>query len=331
MMSSSSIIRYGQVVCGPPGSGKTTYCEGMQQYLQLIGRKAYVINLDPANEAIQHHSKDTEENNLSNDNNINTSLPYDALYDVCIEAVNVTSVMEQLQLGPNGGLIYCMEYMEEHLDTIISSIEERIREEIIIIGSIENTTPNTNSKEKNSRQPTKTPSKSDVNKHKSVQQPYLLFDLPGQVELYTHSTCVQHIMQSLIKKLNLRLTAVQLIDSNYCTEPNKFISAALLGTTTMIRLELPIVNVLSKIDLLALYGSIPFQLDYFMNCHDLDRLIPLLSSSSSDHPEAKFMTDDDDDDEDDYTNDPEYQRLRKKRMESSFYKKYIQLHKSIGK
>jgi hypothetical protein len=29
---------YGQVVIGPPGSGKTTYCNGMSQFLQLIGR-----------------------------------------------------------------------------------------------------------------------------------------------------------------------------------------------------------------------------------------------------------------------------------------------------
>ena len=29
---------FGQVVVGPPGSGKTTYCNGMSQFLSLIGR-----------------------------------------------------------------------------------------------------------------------------------------------------------------------------------------------------------------------------------------------------------------------------------------------------
>lgn len=43
------MVRFGQVVVGPPGSGKTTYCLGMYQYLKAIGRDAAVVNLDPAN------------------------------------------------------------------------------------------------------------------------------------------------------------------------------------------------------------------------------------------------------------------------------------------
>jgi len=29
---------FGQVVIGPPGSGKTTYCNGMSQFMKAIGR-----------------------------------------------------------------------------------------------------------------------------------------------------------------------------------------------------------------------------------------------------------------------------------------------------
>ncbi len=71
---------FGQLVIGPPGSGKTTYCHGMQQYLSLLGRKAAVVNLDPANDA----------------------LPYECAVDVG-ELVSLEAVMERMSLGPNGG------------------------------------------------------------------------------------------------------------------------------------------------------------------------------------------------------------------------------------
>ena len=29
---------FGQVVIGPPGAGKTTYCNGMQQFMTALGR-----------------------------------------------------------------------------------------------------------------------------------------------------------------------------------------------------------------------------------------------------------------------------------------------------
>jgi len=45
---------FGQVIVGPPGSGKTTYCAGMQQFYQLTGRKVAVVNLDPANDHVSY-------------------------------------------------------------------------------------------------------------------------------------------------------------------------------------------------------------------------------------------------------------------------------------
>ena len=42
--------RFGQVVIGPAGAGKTTYCAGMQQLLAGIKRPCVVVNLDPAND-----------------------------------------------------------------------------------------------------------------------------------------------------------------------------------------------------------------------------------------------------------------------------------------
>jgi hypothetical protein len=48
--------RFGQVVVGPPGSGKTTYCFGMQQLLRSIGRDAVVVNMDPANDTLLYEA-----------------------------------------------------------------------------------------------------------------------------------------------------------------------------------------------------------------------------------------------------------------------------------
>jgi hypothetical protein len=79
---------FGQFVIGPPGSGKTTYCNGMKQFLDGIGRKCAVVNLDPANE------------------NIFDGVEID-IRDLC----DLETVMKELQLGPNGALLYCMEYL----------------------------------------------------------------------------------------------------------------------------------------------------------------------------------------------------------------------------
>ena len=51
------------------------------------------------------------------------------------------------------------------------------------------------------------------------------------------------------------MTCVHLVDSPLCASPANFIPAAMLSLSAMIRLELPHVNVLSKVDLLRNVGS----------------------------------------------------------------------------
>ncbi|XP_064607732.1 GPN-loop GTPase 2-like isoform X2 [Liolophura sinensis] len=197
---------FGQLVIGPPGSGKTTYCQGMSEFLTAVGRKVSVINLDPAND----------------------QLPYTCAVDIS-ELITLGDVMNQLKLGPNGGLIYCMEYLEKNLDWLESRL-------------------------------------------KSLQGQYLLFDCPGQVELYTHNNSIRNIVAQ-IQKWDCRLAAVHLVDSHYCSDAGKFISVLLTSLSTMLQVELPHVNVLSKVDLIEKFGRLDFNVDFYTEVLDLSYLL----------------------------------------------------------
>jgi hypothetical protein len=53
-----------------------------------------------------------------------------------------------------------------------------------------------------------------------------------------------------------KLAAVHLCDAHYVTDAAKYISVLLLSLRTMLHLELPHINVLSKVDLITQYGDL---------------------------------------------------------------------------
>ena len=222
-MSGKTKTRFGQVVIGPPGSGKTTYVGAMSELLKSLGRKVAIVNLDPANENM----------NYNPDIDIST-------------LVKVEEVMDELSLGPNGGLVYAMQFLYQNLSWLEDQLD-------------------------------------------SVPEgTYLIMDCPGQVELYTVDQSMKDIIEHLTKS-NIRLTAVHLVDSHYCSDPGKFIAVCLTSLTTMLQIALPHVNLLSKVDLverwcimeiyrslfqvLFRYGKLHFNLDYYTEVLDLDYLL----------------------------------------------------------
>ena len=54
----------------------------------------------------------------------------------------------------------------------------------------------------------------------------------------------------------MQLTAVHLVDAHLCSDPGKYVSALILSLSTMLHMELPHINVLSKIDLIESYGKL---------------------------------------------------------------------------
>ncbi|GJX10833.1 GPN-loop GTPase QQT1, partial [Tanacetum coccineum] len=101
---------------------------------------------------------------------------------------------------------------------------------------------------------------------------YFLFDFPSQVELFFLHSNAKKVIMKLIKKLDLRLTAIHLIDAHLCSDPGKYVSALLLSLSTSLHMELPLVNVLSKMDLIESYGKLAFNLDFYTDVEDLSYL-----------------------------------------------------------
>jgi hypothetical protein len=53
-----------------------------------------------------------------------------------------------------------------------------------------------------------------------------------------------------------QLVVINLVDSYCCTDPALYVSALLLSLKTMLQMEFPFLNVLTKIDILSNYGPL---------------------------------------------------------------------------
>jgi len=202
-------MRYAQILMGPAGSGKSTYCSAIAAHAQDAKRTIHVVNLDPAAEHFN----------------------YTPIADVR-DLIQVDDVMEdeEMKFGPNGGLIFSMEFLMQNMDWL----EEALGED---------------------------------------DEDYILFDCPGQIELYTHMNVMRRFVDQL-QQWNFRVCGVFLIDSHFMVDGGKFISGAMAALSVMVNLEVPHVNVLSKVDLLSVSGR--KQLDRYLepDTHSLTTHLP---------------------------------------------------------
>lgn len=228
---------FGQVIVGPPGSGKSTYCRYICENLRQLGRNAKIINLDPAND----------------------NLLYKATIDMR-NLVNVETVMEKKKLGPNGAMIYCMEALNENYGWLYDQIVTLLSDEMKKFQE---------AKEKGIQVG---PQDKQSNKNK----PFLLIDCPGQSELYTNHTAVREILKKLTQRndhFDLRLVCLNLCDAYHASDLGKYIGVVMNSLSTMLNLELPHVNVLSKVDKIESYGKTRFNLDFYCELNNLKYLL----------------------------------------------------------
>ncbi|PIG87805.1 GPN-loop GTPase 3 [Aspergillus arachidicola] len=177
--------KFGVLVMGPAGAGKTTFCNAVIQHLQHTRRSCFYVNLDPAAE----------------------SFSYEPDLDIR-ELITLEDVMEEMGLGPNGGLIYCFEFLLQNLDFLSEALDP-LSEEYLII-----------------------------------------FDMPGQIELYTHIPLLPSLVQFLSRAgpLNINLCAAYLLESTFVIDKAKFFAGTLSAMSAMLMLEMPHVNILTKMD-----------------------------------------------------------------------------------
>lgn len=178
-------MKFAQLVIGPAGCGKSTYCSTIQQHCQACGRAVHVLNLDPAAEEFVYQ-------------------PSGDVRDL----ISVDDAMEELDYGPNGALLYCMEYLEEH-------VHDWLSEELEGFG----------------------------------EDDYLLLDCPGQIELFTHIPVLRTLID-FMRNDGWNVCAVYCLDSHFITDSSKFIAGCFQAMSAMVTLEVPHLNVLTKVDLM---------------------------------------------------------------------------------
>uniref|UniRef100_A0A7S4NVB5 GPN-loop GTPase 3 n=1 Tax=Paramoeba aestuarina TaxID=180227 RepID=A0A7S4NVB5_9EUKA len=139
--------------------------------------------------------------------------------------------MEAMNLGPNGGLVYCMEFLLDNIEWL----EENMGD---------------------------------------YDQDYLIFDCPGQIELYTHIPLMKKLCQKL-GDWNYNICSVFVLDSHFATPPSKFVSGTLYCLSSMIQMETAQINILSKIDLMKKDPHTYKQLLKYMDA-ETDMMLPML-------------------------------------------------------
>ena len=129
-------MKHGLLILGPAGSGKSTFSAALSEHMQSQHKRnrPTLVNLDPAAE----------------------DLSYTPDIDVR-DLISADDAAEAMGLGPNGSLVFCMEYLVDNLEWLVESLQQAC------------------------------PSDHE----------YVIFDCPGQIELFTHIPVFRRVIRTL--------------------------------------------------------------------------------------------------------------------------------------
>ncbi len=88
-------------ITGPAGTGKSTFCGSMKNYIQMNNAECFAVNLDPGADYI----------------------PYEADVDVR-EWISLPEIMQDYNLGPNGAQVVAADLMLDRVDEIKRGIDD---------------------------------------------------------------------------------------------------------------------------------------------------------------------------------------------------------------
>ncbi|NWQ80784.1 GPN3 GTPase, partial [Columbina picui] len=185
--------RYAQLVMGPAGSGKSTYCATMVQHCEALGRAVQVVNLDPAAELFSYPV-------MAGERPPGTPRQPPGLNPPALCGV---PALQRKGKGP-GGPGDSRVSMSQHWALVARKANGTW-------GGLEG---------------------------------------GGQIELYTHLPVMKQLVEQL-QQWEFRVCGVFLVDSQFMVESFKFISGILAALSAMISLEIPQINIMTKMDLLS--------------------------------------------------------------------------------
>eukprot|EP00041_Stephanoeca_diplocostata_P020424 m.457023 g.457023 ORF g.457023 m.457023 type:complete len:356 (+) comp21576_c0_seq18:295-1362(+) len=86
-------------------------------------------------------------------------------------------------------------------------------------------------------------------KERSVQNDYMVFDTPGQIEVFTYSASGQIITETLAA--TVPTVVVYVVDTPRCTSPTTFMSNMLYACSIMYKAKLPFILAFNKVDVVS--------------------------------------------------------------------------------